>query len=59
MEFLCLGIVKKKNEKEIFIAFLLKNLNFFLHGDFYTENYKTIFLAQLHISTLVRAELYQ
>ena len=32
MEFLCLGIVKK-NEKEIFIAVLLKNLNFFTYGE--------------------------
>ena len=43
MEFLCLGIVKKKNEKEIFIAVLLKILNFFIYGEFYTKNYKTIF----------------
>ena len=28
MEFLYLGIVKKKNEKEIFIVIILKNLNF-------------------------------
>ena len=52
MEFLCLGIVKKKNEKEIFIAVFLKILNFFIYGEFYTKNYKTIFfLAQLHVST--------
>ena len=51
MEFLYLGIVKKKNEKEIFIAVLLENLNFFMYGEFYTQNYKTIFLAQLHVST--------
>ena len=49
MEFLCLGIVKK-NEKEIFIAVLLKNLNFFIYGEFYAKNYKTIFLAQLQVS---------
>ena len=59
MEFLCLGIVKKKNEKEIFIAFFRKNLNFFIYGDFYTKDYKTIFLAQLHVSTLIKAGLYQ
>ena len=40
MEFLCLGNEKKKNEKEIFIAVLLKNLNFFKNGEFYTK--KTI-----------------
>ena len=43
MEFLYLGIVKKKNEKEVFIAVLLENLNFFMYGEFYTQNYKTIF----------------
>ena len=50
MEFLCLGIVKTKNEKEIFIAVLLKNLIFFIYDEFYTKNYKTIFFAQLHVS---------
>ena len=50
MEFLYLGIVKKKNEKEIFIVIILKNLNFFIHGEFYTKNYKIIFFAQLHVS---------
>ena len=43
MEFLCLGIVKKKNEKEIFITVLLKNSNFFIFDEFYTKNYKTTF----------------
>ena len=46
MEFPCLGIVKEKNGKEIFIAVLLKNSNFFIYGEFYTKNYKIIFLAQ-------------
>ena len=51
MEFLCLSIVKKKSEKWIFIAVLLKNLIFFIYGEFYTKNYNTNFLAQLLVST--------
>ena len=51
MEFLCLGIVKKKNKKEIFIAVLWKKLIFFMYGEFYTKNYKAIALAQSHVST--------
>ena len=43
MEFLCLGIVKKKNEKEIFIAVLLKNLNFFIYGQFIQKIVKQFF----------------
>ena len=44
------GIVKRQNEKEIFIVVLLKNV--FIYGQFYTKNYKTIFfLAQLHVIT--------
>ena len=39
MEFLCLGVVKKKNEKEFFIPLLLKNLNFFIYGEFDTKKY--------------------
>ena len=50
MKFLYLGIVKKKNEKEIFIAVLLKNLNFFIQWILH-KNYKTVFFAQLHVST--------
>ena len=50
MEFLCLGIVKKKNKKEIFIAVLWKKLIFFMYGEFYTKNYKAIVLAQSHVS---------
>ena len=30
-----------------------------MYGDFYTKDYETIFLAQLHVSALVRADLYQ
>ena len=51
MEFLCSGIVKKKNKKSIFKAALLKNLNFFTYGEFCTKNHNTTFLAQLHVST--------
>ena len=39
--------VKKKNEKEIFIAVLLKNLNFFIYGEFYIKNYRTIFFRTI------------
>ena len=45
MEFLCLGIVKRKNE--IFVAVLLKNLNFLIYGEFYTKNYKTTFFRTI------------
>ena len=44
MKFLYLGIVKKKNEKEIFIAVLLKNLNFFIQWILH-KNYKTVFFC--------------
>ena len=47
MGFLCLGIVKKKHEKESFIAVLLKNLNSFIYGEFYRKNYKTIFFGTI------------
>ena len=47
MAFLCLGIVKKKNEKQIFIAVLLKSLNSFIYDEFYTKNYKTIFFGTI------------
>ena len=30
-----------------------------MYGDFYTNDYETIFPAQLHVSALVRADLYQ
>ena len=30
-----------------------------MYGDFYTKDYKTIFPAQLYVSALVRAGLYQ
>ena len=45
MEFPCLGIVKEKNEKEIFIA-VAEKFEFFYMWEFYTKNYKIIFLAQ-------------
>ena len=45
MEFLCLSIVKGKNE--IFVAVLLKKLNFFIYGEFYTKNDKTIFFRTI------------
>ena len=38
-------------KKEIFIAVLLKILNFFIYGEFYTKIIKQFFLAQLHVST--------
>ena len=38
MEFLCVGIVKKKNEKVIFISLILKNLNSFMYCEFYAKD---------------------
>ena len=52
MEFLCLSIVKRKNE--IFIAVLLKNLNFFIYVEFYTKNYKTIFFRTIAFKYMSR-----
>ena len=34
-------------EKEIFEAVLLKNVNFFIYGEFYTKNYETIFIRTI------------
>ena len=45
MEFHCLGIVKKKNEKKFCGLENLENLNFFgefIYGEFYTKNYKAM-----------------
>ena len=52
MKFLCLSIVKRKNE--IFVAVLLKNLNFFIYGEFYTKNYKPIFFRTVTCKCMSR-----
>ena len=49
MEFLCLGIVKKKNEKDFCSCSFEKFELFFIYAEFYTKNYETIFLSQLHV----------
>ena len=38
---------KEKNGREIFKAVLLKNVHFFIYGEFYTKNYKTIFICTI------------
>ena len=42
-----MGVVKQKNEKKFFIALLLKNLNFFIYGEFDTKNYETMFFCRI------------
>ena len=47
MEFLCLGIVKKKNEKRDFYSCSFENFEFFYIWWILYKNYKTVFFSTI------------